>query len=51
VILARFIPIVRTFAPFVAGMGAMNRSQFMFFNAVGGVAWVGLVFSKPHGQG
>lgn len=43
VILARFVPIVRTFAPFVAGMGAMNRSRFMFFNAVGAVAWVGLI--------
>ena len=43
VILARFVPIVRTFAPFVAGMGAMNRSRFMFFNVVGAVAWVGLI--------
>ena len=43
VILARFVPIVRTFAPFVAGMGAMNRSQFMGFNVVGAVAWVGLI--------
>jgi membrane-associated protein len=43
VILARFVPIVRTFAPFVAGMGAMDRSRFMFFNAVGAVAWVGLI--------
>jgi len=43
VILARFVPIVRTFAPFVAGMGAMDRSRFMVFNAVGAVAWVGLI--------
>ncbi|MBM3850552.1 MAG: DedA family protein [Verrucomicrobia bacterium] len=43
VILARFVPIVRTFAPFVAGMGAMDRSRFLFFNVTGAVAWVGLI--------
>jgi len=43
VILARFVPIVRTVAPFVAGLGAMNRSRFMFVNAVGALAWVGLI--------
>ena len=40
-VISRFLPLFRTFAPFVAGIGAMSYSRFTFFNLIGAVSWVG----------
>jgi len=51
VILGRFVPIVRTFVPFVAGAGAMTYSKFAAFNVIGGILWVAICTLAGYGFG
>ena len=49
--MARFVPFVRSFAPFAAGAGHMNIFSFMLYNLVGGLIWISLLLGLGYGVG
>ena len=51
IVLGRFVPIVRTFIPFVAGCGSMSYPRFAFFNITGGILWVGICVGAGYALG
>jgi membrane-associated protein len=51
VVLTRFVPIIRTFVPFVAGAGAMRYAAFALYNVIGGILWVGICLGAGYAFG
>ncbi|WP_111859060.1 VTT domain-containing protein [Acinetobacter sp. CFCC 10889] len=51
IMMARFIPFVRSFAPFAAGAGHMKMNNFMFYNVLGGFIWIGVLLGIGYGTG
>ena len=51
ILVARFIPLVRSFAPFAAGAGHMNKTSFMLYNIAGGILWICVLLAIGYGVG